>query len=67
MEEKTNLETLTQKVSDNLLDSIYIVEILEEMFEDCGGKEGFLLSSLKNNIKAAFETTEDCRNIISCP
>lgn len=66
MEEKKNLETLSENVSDKILESIYLIEILDELYDGCG-KEGILLTSLKRNMKSAFEAIEDCRKMISCP
>lgn len=62
-DENFNLIELTTKISRELLDSIYIIDIIYEI-SDGDGKIGTLLSILKNNITSAFDETEKCRKII---
>jgi len=66
MEEKKNLEQLTAEISNQLYDSIALLEILEDSFEGAR-KEGFLVSTLQNNINKAFNNIETCRQMISVP
>jgi len=66
MEELKNLEQLTAEISNQLFDSLNILEIFEEIVE-CDRKEGFLITSLQKNIDKAFKYTEMCRELISIP
>lgn len=64
MDETKNLEELTTEISNQFLDSVYILDILEEIAE-CDTKECFLISLLKNNVHKSFKTMEACRKLIS--
>ena len=66
MEEFKNLEELTKNISDKLLDSISMLEILRDIIEG-ELKEDFLISSTHKNIKQSFNDTEKCRKLISIP
>lgn len=66
MEEIKNLEQLTAEVSNLLLDSKNLLEILEDIVEG-ERKEYFLVASLQKNISKAFDDIEICRELISIP
>lgn len=61
-----NLKELTKEVSNLLLNCINLLEIFDEI---SGGKrkECFLINALQEDIKTAFNYTEQCRNLISNP
>ena len=64
MENDKNIVELNRDISNKLLDSFYLLEILEEL-SNYDAKEGILLSLVKNNIKSAFDNIEKCRSMIS--
>ena len=66
MEENKNLEELTRNISDKLLDSMSMLEILRDII-DGKQKEDFLVSSTLKNIEQSFNDIEKCRNLISVP
>ena len=66
MEEFKNLEELTKNISDKLLDSISMLEILRDII-DGEQKEDFLISNSLKNIKQSFNDIEKCRELISIP
>jgi len=66
MEETKNLKELTSKISNNLLETISILDILEEII-DGERKEGFLVSSMQMRIHNAFNDIEECRKLIANP
>ena len=59
-----NIVELNRDISNKLIDSFYLLEILEEL-SNYDAKEGILLSLVKNNIKSAFDNIEKCRSMIS--
>jgi len=61
---KRNLAEINKDISLRLLDSVCILEILEDMF-DGERKESFLIDTAKKNLRKAFEDIEKCRKIIS--
>lgn len=66
MEGVKNLEQLAKEISDKLLDSINLLDILEDVV-DGERKEYFLVSTIQNNINQAFNDIETCRQMISVP
>lgn len=62
MEKENTLVKLTEDISEKLLDSKYLIEILEEMLEDA--KSTTLLSIIKKKIYTAFRENEECRQKI---
>lgn len=66
MEEPKNLEELTKKISNDLIDTINLLDILEEILEG-KRKEDFLVNSIKKNVRNAFNNIESCRQLISIP
>ena len=66
MEEFKNLEELTKNISNKLLDSISMLEILLDII-DGEQKEDFLVSSTLKNIKQSFNDIEKCRQLVSIP
>lgn len=66
MQEFKNLEQATKLISDNLLESLTMLEILDELV-DYSIKESTLISKIKINLKNSFEQTELCRSVISVP
>ena len=63
MENEQNLAKLTRDISNSLLNSINLVEILEEI-TDIDSKSGTVITILQNNLKSAFENIENCRHKI---
>ena len=66
MEESKNLADLTKDISNQLICSIELPDILEDVV-DGERKEYFLVSSLQKNINKAFKDIEICRQMISVP
>lgn len=64
MEESKNLKELTAKVYNDILNTLYLLEILEEIV-DGDRKEDFLVLTAKNNIHNTFDNIEHCRKLIS--
>ncbi|MBO6271934.1 hypothetical protein J6O48_04045 [bacterium] len=63
MEKESNLAELTKYASDKLLESVYLIDALEEL-TDIDPKCGTIISIIKNNINFAFDNIEQCRNKI---
>ena len=59
-----NLAQLNKEISNRLLNSCYLLEILEDIM---GGeaKEGILIDTVKRNVLKSFDDIEKCRKIIS--
>ena len=66
MEEIKNLAEQTEEISNLLLDSLTLLELLEDVV-DGEQKEYFLVSAIQKNIDKAFCNIEDCRRLISIP
>lgn len=64
MNNKQSLSKLSRNISRKLLDSIYLLEIMEEL-TDGKAKEGTLLDIVQNKIHTAFNDIEQCRKILS--
>ena len=64
MKHKRNLAELTYDISNNLLDSIRLTDILEDQI-DGEAKSDTILRLIRNKIKSAFFNIEKCRKIIS--
>ncbi len=64
MKKYKNLEDRNRIISEKLLESIYLLEILEETYES-QAKEGTLINLAIKNINIAFKETEKCRKMIS--
>ena len=65
----TEQKTLAEKsgsISDKLLNSIYLVEILSDIV-DGEAHEATLLEIVRQNLKSAFQEVEECRELISLP
>lgn len=58
-----NLAQLTQDISQKLIDTIYLLEITNEIIEG-DGKLGILIKTIKRNIKNSFYEVEKCRQKI---
>ena len=67
MDGKTkNLEQLCKDVSDNLIDSLILVEVLEDIIE--GERKMYsMLTIIEQKLKNAFSDIETCRGYISVP
>lgn len=52
-----NFKKHNRKISQKLLESIYLAEALEELLE-CYAKEAAILKVINNNIKIAFKENE---------
>ena len=63
MEDRTELAYKSQNISDKLLKSIYLLEVLEDLSEG-EAKEGTLINILQEDIKSAFKEVENYRKII---
>ena len=66
MEDSKNLEELTKRISNNLFDTISLLDILRDIIAG-SRKEDVLVSSIQNNIRNAFNDIESCRKLISTP
>lgn len=66
MEEIKNLKELTKRISNNLLETISVLDILEEII-DGKRQESFLVSSMQDRIYNAFNDIEECRKLIANP
>ena len=66
MQEFKNLEQSMKFISDSLLESLTMLDILDELI-DYSIKESTIISNIRNNIKNSFEQTELCRGIVSVP
>lgn len=64
MEKDVKLEYLANKISDNLLEAEYVLEILYSI-ADGDGKIETILNILKKDIKISFDNIEKCRQMIS--
>lgn len=64
IKEQRNLAEISRDISNRLPDSIYVVEILDEL-ECMGAKESAMLSKIGENIRNTFKDIERCRTIIS--
>ena len=63
MESELNLAELGRNISDKLVDSKYLIDILEEIAEG-EPKLQILINLLKQNIMSAFKEIEECRQKI---
>ena len=66
MQEFKNLEQSMKFISASLLESLTMLDILDEII-DYSIKESTIISNIRNNIKNSFEQTELCRGIVSVP
>ena len=64
MKKYKNLEDRNRIISGKLLESIYLLEILEEACES-HAKEGTLVNIAIKNVNIAFKEVEKCRKMIS--
>ncbi len=63
MESELNLAELGRNISDKLVDSKYLIDIMEEIAEG-EPKLQILINLLKQNIMSAFKEIEECRQKI---
>ncbi len=63
-EKQRNLSEISRDISDMLLESFRLLEILEELIAG-EAKEDLLISIVKNNVESAFKDIEKCREMIS--
>ena len=63
MEENLNLAQICTEISGNLLDSINLLEILDNL-ADGDSKIDTIIDYLQQNITSAFKNIEKCRKII---
>lgn len=59
-----NLGEISRDISSRLLDTFYILEILDENF-DREAKENILIQAAIRKVKKSFEDVERCRKIIA--
>ncbi len=64
MENEKSLATMNQQVSAKLLESMYLLDILEDLLEG-NAKESIILSLVIKNIEFSFDEISECRKIIS--
>ena len=64
MKKNKDLNYLNKKISNRLLESIRLLDILETLI-DGKAKEDILISIIKQNIKKSFNDIQDCRRMIS--
>lgn len=58
------LEERNREVSSKLLDSLYLLELLEEMLAE-NAKMSTVVSIITNNVKSSFDEISECRSMIS--
>ena len=63
MEKEQNLAELTKDISERLLNSINLLDILEEIIEP-SPKIGTVVSLMQNDLKSAFNNLEERRRKI---
>ena len=63
METTKNLAELSKTISGKLLDSLNLLNTLEDI-TDGEAKQTTLLTIIQNNIKSAFNEIEQCRKMI---
>ena len=66
MENQLTLAEHGKNISGKLLESIYLLEILDEII-DGEAKSGTVLSIIKKNINSTFTEIEDFRRMIHFP
>ncbi|MBO6257463.1 hypothetical protein J6N69_05460 [bacterium] len=64
MKKYKNLEERSRIISEKLLESIYLLEILEQACES-QAKKGTLVNIAIKNVNIAFKEVEKCRKMIS--
>lgn len=64
MEEQKNLQQMTEEISDKLLETRYLLDILDELVNNDAKMHTIVLQSNKN-IKFSFDMVEKCRTMIS--
>lgn len=64
MKKYKNLEERSKIISEKLLETIYLLEILEDFCES-DAKAGTLVSMANKNINISFHEIEKCRKLIS--
>ena len=64
MKKIKNLEERSRLISEKLLETIYLLEILEDAYEG-EAKEGTIINLASKNINIAFNEIEKCRKMIS--
>jgi len=57
------LEHHYENISSKLLESIYLVDVLEDL-ADGEGKTGTVLGIIKRDLKSAFYKVESCREVL---
>lgn len=62
--QRRSVEQINKDISGKLLDTLRLLEILEEMI-DCSAKEELLVTIAKRNVELAFKDIEKCRVMIS--
>lgn len=65
MEPQMSLDELQSDISDKLLSSKILLEILNDLL-DGKTKETELIEILKSNINSAFKKNEQCRKLVTC-
>jgi len=64
MKNSKNLAKLSEDISNELIDSIYLLRILDDLLQS-DGQLCVLLKTIKNKTTTAFHKTEKCRKLIS--
>lgn len=64
MSEEKTIASRNADISKKLLDSLYLIETLEDLYE-AEAKAGTILEIVRKNIDFAFNEIEKCRKIIS--
>ena len=64
MNKNKNLNCLNKKISNRLLESMRLLDILETLI-DGKAKEDILINIIKQNIKTSFNYIQECRHMIS--
>lgn len=63
MKNKFNLKTSQRHIASSLLQTIYIIDILEEI-ADGDGKMTAMLNYIRKNVRFSFNETEKCRKLL---
>jgi len=58
-----SIKYLHKNISSKLLESMYLVDVLEDL-ADGEGKTGTVLGIIKRDLKSAFYKVESCREVL---
>ena len=64
MEQSKNLAQMCAKIHTDLLETIFLVDTLDDLI-GAESKEGTIIEIILKNLKSDFETISECRKLIS--